>query len=437
MKIYRSGYRVALLSLGMLLTIGLLTANADDKVKTVEVDCSKGKTLAHALEKGNEDKPLVVVVRGICSENVVIDRDDVTLRGHEGGGGVTGPDPSMDTILIDGARRVVIENLTVSGGRNGVTFSQGSSGTVDNCTVQNTGGHGIRIEGGSATVINSTISHNFAAGIMLEGGGSGRIGITNSNQYAGNTISTNGGDGIHLQYGATASIGGNTISGNGTDPSTLIDRSGIALYHATVVVVGSNLITGNQGAGIVARSSSLRIGDVSFSLPTANTISGNGVATSEGGVFGFLGTTLDIRNAAISGNTGEGVTAVGSSLRIRDSMVSGNAGQGVLAFLGTTFDIRNTTVSGNTGRPGVPGVGVLLTTRSVGRMRANIIENNMSDGIRLVFGSGLFLESPAVSVNGNGGSGLQCTDAESSIIGNTSGFSGTPGGDVSAACTGF
>ena len=81
MKTYGTVYRGVLLSLGMLLTIGLLTARADDKIKTVEVDCTKGKTLAHALEKANEDKPVVVVVRGICNENVVIDRDDVTLQG--------------------------------------------------------------------------------------------------------------------------------------------------------------------------------------------------------------------------------------------------------------------------------------------------------------------------------------------------------------------
>jgi parallel beta-helix repeat protein len=124
---------------------------------------------------------------------------------------------------------------------------------------------------------------------MLVNGGSGRIGITNSDQYAGNTISNNGGDGIHLQYGATALTGGNTISGNGTDPSTLIDRSGIALFHATAAIVGDNKITGNHGAGIIARSSSLRLGEGRFGLPPGNEISGNGISTFEGGVFAFLG----------------------------------------------------------------------------------------------------------------------------------------------------
>jgi len=417
MKVYRRVFRGAMLSLGMLLTIGVLIASADDKVKTVEVDCTKGKTIGKALERGNEDKPLVVVVQGICSENVVIDRDDVTLQGNSSGDGVTGLDPTKDTILIEGARRVVIESLTVTGGKNGITFLQGAGGTVDSCTVQNTGNHGIRIEGSSAMVINSMISSNFAAGIMLEDGGNGRIGITNSNQYAKNIISANGGDGIHLQYGATAIIGGNDITGNGTDPNTLIDRAGIALYHATVVLVGGNMISGNQGAGIIARSSSLRIGEVSFGLPTANTINGNGIATSEGGVLAFVGTALDIRFATISGNTGEGVTAIGSSLRLRDSMISGNAGQGVQGFIGTTLDLRNTTISGNMGRPGFPGFGVVLTARSMGRMRGNTIQNNTDDGIRLVMGSGLFFDPAApTTVTGNTGFGLNCTDGESSVI---------------------
>jgi len=418
MKGHRRVYGGVLLSLAVLLILGVLMARADDKGRTVEVDCTDGRSIAHALDRGNEDRPLVVTIRGICNENVVIDRDDVTLRGASSSDGVTGLDPTKDTILVDGARRVVIENLTVSGGGNGITFARGSSGTMDGCAVQNTGGHGVRIEGGGATVINSTISSNHVAGIMLEDGGSGRIGITNANQYAGNTISGNGGDGIHLQYGATASIGGNTISGNGTDPNTVIDRAGITLYHATVVVVGNNQIKGNQGAGIIARSSSLRIGDISFGLPTANTISGNGLATTDGGVFAFVGTALDIRDATISGNTGEGVTGQGSSLRIRNSIISGNAGQGVQAFLGTSFDIRNTTVTGNTGRPGSPGIGVLLTTRSVGRMRGSIIQNNSDDGIRLAFGSGFgfdFVPSAPNTVTGNAGFGVNCTDGESSV----------------------
>ncbi len=427
-------HRILVLAVVVLvLGFGIGVTHAD--VKTVNVSCNNGQSIGKALEGGDEGQPLVVVVQGICSENVLIDRDDVTLQGNSSGDGVTGLDPTKDTILVDGARRVIIENLTVGGGRNGITFLQGARGTVDNCTIQNTGGHGIRIEGGSATVINSTISFNFAAGIMLEGGGNGRIGLTDSNQYAGNTISANGGDGIHLQYGATASIGGNTITGNGTDPNTLIDRSGIALYHASVVIVGNNMITGNQGAGIIARSSSLRIGDVSFNLPTANTISGNGVATSEGGVLAFVGTGLDIRYATISGNTGEGVTGVGSSLRIRDSVISGNAGQGVQAFLGTALDLRNTTVTGNTGRTGAPGVGVILTTRSVGRIRGSTILNNTDDGIRIVLGSAIFFVAP-VTVTGNGGFGLQCGDPESSFINFFAG-GGNASGDVSPACTGF
>ncbi len=431
MNICRSVYRGALLSLGMLLTIGPFTATADDRVKTVEADCTKGKTIEKALERGNEDKPLVVVVRGICSENVVIDRDEVTLQGNSSGDGITGLDPTKDTILVDGARRVVIENLTVSGVRNGITFLQGAGGTVDNCTVQNNAGHGIRVEGASATVINSRVLENRDVGILLTAGGNGRIGITNSNQYAQNIISNNGAHGIHITYGASALIGGNMITGNGTTPNhPLFDRSGISLFSATASIVGNNTITGNAGAGVSARSSSLRIGDGSLNLPTANTINGNGVPTSEGGVDAFIGTAVDIRNATINGNTGNGVSGSGSSVRIRDSTIHGNIGPtGITAFLGTSLDIRNTEVSSNT------GIGVTLTTRSVGRIRESTILNNASDGIRIVFGSSISFVAP-VNVTGNGGFGLQCGDPESSFVNFFAG-GGNGSGDVSPACTGF
>ena len=55
------------------------------------MNCGSGKTLAKALERGNEDRPLLVLVQGVCNETVVIERSDVTLRG-EPGAAINGPD---------------------------------------------------------------------------------------------------------------------------------------------------------------------------------------------------------------------------------------------------------------------------------------------------------------------------------------------------------
>ena len=382
--------------------VGLAYANPDEPKK---VNCDKGQTIAQKLQ--DNAKPITIEVRGTCHENVVIDRDDVTLVAGPSGGTVNGPDPTQNTITVRGAR-IVIDGLTVTGGfngitnrggltirnctvqgtgRNGISFYRGGHGTVDHCTVRNNPRFGIRVEGGSATVTNSTISGNTEAGIIVNGGGNGRIGITDVTTYAGNTITGNQQSGIWVGIGGTAIVGGNEISSNGIGSGTF-GQFGIGVFGATAAIVGNNTISGNAGAGVFAHSSSVLIGDAGFGLPTENTITGNGIGTSatKGGIYGFLGASLDIRNATINGNTGDGVT---------------------------------------------------LNLRSTARMFGDTVTNNSANGILLTRGGGLVLQSPTVSVSGNTLFGVQCTDGESSGGGELSGIIGNTAGEVSPGCTGF
>ena len=251
MKIYRSVYRGALLSMGMLLTIGLFTANADDKVKTVEVDCTKGKTIANALEKGNENKPLVVVVQGTCTENITITRDDVTLVADAGGGTVNG------TITIRGARRVVIKGITVTGSGAGVVGSDNAAFTVEDSVLDRNDTDGIVVRNGAqATITGNTITNNGQAalpdsgrGIYLNNGGSAQI--TN------NTIEDNRSNGIGVFNNAHARIQQNTIQRNGR---LSVFEAGIDVSRARVRADG-NIIKNNNWAAIsVSNSSDYRTG---------------------------------------------------------------------------------------------------------------------------------------------------------------------------------
>jgi parallel beta-helix repeat protein len=220
-----------------------------------------------------------------------------------------------------------------------------------------------------------------------------------SSQYAGNTISDNKSNGIHIAYGGGAFIGGNTISGNGMDRYALWGRHGIAVYGANASVVGYNTITGNALSGIFAKSSGVQIGDGGFGLPIgapgegpkyANMITGNNTAgtTDNGGIYAYIGASLDIRYATISGNKGDGV---------------------------------------------------ILKLRSTARMYGNTINDNSSNGILLVQGGGLRLQGipenvPPVTATGNGsGFALQCGFGEDSYLGVFAGGSQP----VSGSCTGF
>ncbi len=398
------------LLIATLLVLASWEAQAQGIVK--KVNCTKGQTITHALQ-GFDFIPITIQVKGTCNENITIVRDDVTLIADPLGGIVNGADPNTNTISI-GAARTVIDGLTVTGGRNGISvygsggstirnctvqnngrigivYFHGGHGLVDNCTVQNNGFIGVYIEGASATVINSTISSNTGPGIHVHLGGSARIGITDHDQYAGNTISNNQGNGIFITYGGRADIAGNTIQGNGTDPTSPSGRPGIFVHNAGATLVGNNRITGNSGTGVQAfGSSSVHIGAPDRGLPItgvfANVITGN----AKGGIIGYLGASLYIRDATINGNSGDGVT---------------------------------------------------LFLRSTAWMFGNTINNNTGHGILLTLGGGLLLQDPAVTVSGNTKFGLQCFGNESSFSGNTSGISGNGSGipeeQVSPSCTGF
>jgi hypothetical protein len=378
----------------------------------LKVDCAAGETIGKALARDNgrrAGQENVVIVLGTCNEHLLIDVDDLTLQADPAGATVNGPNPTINTITVR-ANRITIDGLNVTGGLNGIAglgasllnikncrvnnarqsgivFSYSASGTVDACTVQSNGLHGITVESGMATVINSRVALNGGMGIFLTHGAGGRIGITDALGRAPNTISNNGNSGIHVVR-ATASIGGNVISGNGTNLDAALGAYGILITRGSASIAGGNTITNNAGSGIfVNNNGSIFIGDPGFGPPTTNTISGNGASfLNNGGVLGVLGATMIIRDAAISGNTGNGIT---------------------------------------------------LNLRSSGQMSSSSITGNVGNGVFLGLGGGLLLQTPAVTITGNNGWGLQCADAESSFFGDASAIGTNVLGSISPNCTGF
>ena len=385
------------------------------KDRTVTVDCASGDTIAKALTKGDDRKSLTILVSGTCSENVVIGRSDIKLAAGTPDATIIGPDTTLDAIRVTGSR-VTIDGIAVTGGlngivaasaaglivqnalvqatgRTGIVYSSGSSGIVDTVTSTGNPRDGVSIDSASAVVINSTLTQNGRFGANASDSASARIGIDNLNNPAGNVISGNGGSGINVSYGSGAFIAMNTITGNGTNATPGNPRFGIGMNSASADVIGGNTISGNAGQGISMRAASLSMGDTNFGFTSVNTITGNGNASQPGGVFAFLGSSVNIQNAVISGNN---------------------------------------------------GYGMILSLRSQGQIAGSTIQNNVpagtnpGDGIRLAFGSGLFAATPVGNVSGNSGFGINCTDAESSVVNTGSLGIGTNGlGGVALSCTGF
>lgn len=219
------------------------------------VDCGQGGSIASAL--ASSGGPLIVTVQGTCNEHVAIARDDVSLVAGPGGV-VHGPDPNTATIRVTGDR-IVIDGLTVTGGRNGIQASGSSQLVVRNCTVTS-GRSGIGyFDGANGTVDNCNLQGNPRDGIVLDRG--------------------------------TASISNSTVSGSG--------RFGINVFNGSATIAGGNVITANTVNGVQVSLSTVEM----FTGVTPNQITNNGVQ----GLNVQVGSVVVMSGTTISGNSGDGL----------------------------------------------------------------------------------------------------------------------------------
>lgn len=405
-----ASWRPERLVLAMLFAAAAPSAAAQvEPTKTVEVQCTRGEEVASALTLGDERKPLLVIIHGTCAESVVVSRSDVTLRAGPGGGGIAAPDTESNAVEVTGSR-VTIEGLTVTGGLNGIVGVAAAGLVIRNVTVSDTGRNGIALvsgasariedslvernprdgvvfESASGLVLGSTITGNRRIGVAVVNGGSARIGVEVTNVADGSTITSNGASGVVVSLGGSLYLAASEVSGNGTDARSVAGRNGVTVVGGSASLIGGNTIANNASSGVAAfRSASITIGDRSIGLDPRNTISGNGAADSSGGVFAFQGSTIIVTSATVRENVGFGL---GLGLR--------SAGQ-----------VVSSTFSGNW------------------------------DGIRVYWGSGLFVGGPGSVVSGNSGFGVSCPGGEATIV-NSSWLqlSDNVAGNVAPECPAF
>jgi parallel beta-helix repeat protein len=378
----------------------------------IDVDCAKGESMGDALERpAIFERRIVVTVKGTCAENVVIERDDVTLLADAAGGGIDATDATRPAILVNGARRARIEGLSIRGGLYGVRVTGSGAARIVDVRVREAAEDGIRVDGSSsaeiddstvesnaqagitvrasATVRGSTVRNNGLSGVTAHRGGYVFLGGTQGTAICcGNLIENNGFDGVTVADTAGAILFGNTIRGNGRGGG---GRFGVLIVDgASVRLMGDNRIEDNggvqgpqpSGGGVFVRGSFLRVGFGDLPLtPAANHVTGNtfGIQAVENGV-------LDVRaNLNVSGNRFTGIVVQhGSRARIEATNVSSNGAHGIFASQAASVNFMG----------GVPN-----------------------------------------TVAGNAAFGLFCADTESSFSGNTAGITGNTLGQVS--CSGY
>ena len=301
----------------------LLLAAAGAHGATVNVDCAAGASINAAIAAAPVTEALVVEVRGICVENVVIERSDVTLRGLDpAADGVRAVAATLGNRAVHvrkGARSVVLQNLRLGDSFVGLTATEDSGVTVSNGRLSDNGAWGAEAGDEShVTFIDTTISGNNLGGLWIGGEGSircERCTIANNLDPAGSwtyNVSLQGGSasltdssvagadyGLFVSWESTASLlrtsvaaARNTIRQFG---SRVVMSGGTLdgvfwVEHGQLTLVGVTQTAGTGSNGVYYDSFARfdRWGAVPSTIPRAMSVQRFSNAVSTGTSFGTL-----------------------------------------------------------------------------------------------------------------------------------------------------
>lgn len=176
---------------------------------TVTVDCDAGGSIADALETRATE--LTIEFTGTCAENLVITRDQLTLRGLDPSATLT-DDPSnpAGTVLTIQGGDVVLQGFIVLNAPNrGIRVQRSAGVLVENVTVLGSGNTGLEVEqSSSAHVVDSTFNGNGFAGVAAWG--NSNVTLTGELEVSGNGVV-----GLLLSTGsALQDLGGERIVAN-------------------------------------------------------------------------------------------------------------------------------------------------------------------------------------------------------------------------------
>jgi hypothetical protein len=328
--------RFSLLVIGVLL-IGSASGASADEVFTRSVDCSKGQSIKAALQQARNDKPLEVVFQGTCGEFLLIDRDDVTLRGANSSSVLVG------LVDVTGAEGVVIRDFTIQGGPNhprtgdlgGVNVLDGSV-RIDNMLIQDVPNRGIQLINSQGIISNVTVlrsrpgnlvfrsSHVLFGGDIVADGGFFGMSLVNSTATAKGVNFTF----KNCQYGVIVQI--NSGLEHITGKMTLTDNGiGIAVLAQGAFALGSFIeVRGSLQAGIL-------VDELSSMTPLIGAPGGGPALTvveSPIGISVERGSTFELFRQSTVANNGIGLNVDASILVSTAAKIYDNEKDVILAF---------------------------------------------------------------------------------------------------------
>jgi len=253
----------------------------------VAVNCPGG-TIGSALAHAKPGGVLIVTVTGTCTENVTIARNDVTLQGS---GTVEGQ------ITVDGAQRVLINGLTVTGPGSGIEARGNAAITVSNATIENNDSVGIDVRQGAFALID------------------------------GNVIRFNGQCEVLARDAGHAQLRNSTIEASEPKPSSCPALVGV-FRNSFIRMVGGNTIAASSGFALLIQGVSTVRQDGGH-----DTITGNALVLSLA--------SADLRDVSLTGNV---QAAENANFQTRNSVITGNITIGSRSL--AVFSSPATTVDG-------------------------------------------------------------------------------------------
>jgi hypothetical protein len=254
----------------------------------IRVDCgsstAKVKTIAAGLNLLGNLHPAVLLLSGTCHEDVLIEGlADITLQGNPTATIDGGTDPNTATVLILGSQNIALNNLTITGGGEGVGCIRESYCTLTrvtihdsigdgagvssgahldflDCLIQNNADTGLNVGHGTANFVGGRISGNASDGVLVRVGGIFAAAPADENDNT--TIQNNGGNGIRASLHNTVNLQSAVITDNAVD--------GVTLQLGSAMNAQSSNISNNGGHQV-------RIGDLSvarFSGGSTNKVTG-------------------------------------------------------------------------------------------------------------------------------------------------------------------
>lgn len=274
---------------------------------TVTVDCTADPPQSINTALATQADRLFVSINGNCNEEVVVSRDDVWLQSGGPEAGITAPQGRRNAVSVQGAQRVWLQGLTLTGGLFTLEADGGASLNAYSLRISGATGSGFYMGNGVAAYVQeSYISGNQWSGAHMDGGSQ----LTLWDSHVTDNVS----HGIFVQ-GSSVTLYGTEVARN---------DAGVGARNARVVI--------QPGGG---RSSTIH----------DNRASGVG-----GGASQFY-----LNSVQVAGNAFEGVgVADGSAAVLDDVTVEGNGGGGVVVRNGSTLAVGGTgSIDGGPGNPGI------------------------------------------------------------------------------------